>query len=136
MSTRDPPLPPDVERAPQSLTTDGPHSTSIASTPGAALAGARVPGAPTLPDWDPATLSLTIQRMANALFQAPPAESALPAGFAPSITPPTALNAALPQGPTYTLSAPLAEPALAMTPMLESAPVSLAPVSPTAFPTA
>jgi len=46
-----------------------PSATS--STPGVALAGARVPGGPTLPELDPASLSRVIAQMANELFTAP-----------------------------------------------------------------
>jgi cysteine desulfurase/selenocysteine lyase len=47
-------------------------------TPGLALAAAKVPGAPTLPEWDPSSLTVLVQRLANDAFAAPPA-SPLPA---------------------------------------------------------
>ncbi|WP_276599099.1 family 2A encapsulin nanocompartment cargo protein cysteine desulfurase [Nannocystis sp. SCPEA4] len=49
--------------------------TSAAPTPGVALAGAQVPGAPTHPDWDPSALALLVGKMANELFAAPPGAS-------------------------------------------------------------
>jgi cysteine desulfurase/selenocysteine lyase len=49
--------------------------SSDAPTPGAALAGARVPGGPTLPDWDPVSLAGIASQLANELFAAPPVAS-------------------------------------------------------------
>ena len=49
-----------------------------APTPGIALAAGRVPGQPTLPDWDPASLTLAIQRVANEMFHEPPSTSVVP----------------------------------------------------------
>ncbi len=51
---------------PNAATTPTPP-TSI-PTPGLALAAARFPGGPTLPDGDPAALAATLARMANELF--------------------------------------------------------------------
>jgi cysteine desulfurase/selenocysteine lyase len=44
---------------------------AASSTPGVALAGARVPGGPTLPSADPASLTQVITQLANELFAAP-----------------------------------------------------------------
>ncbi|HVV87249.1 MAG TPA: hypothetical protein VHE35_29615, partial [Kofleriaceae bacterium] len=91
------------------MSTDGPGELRLAAgqapnatetprggppSPGVALAGARVPGAPTVPDWDPMTLTTLVQRMASELFTAPPApepsspdEAAMGAGAVPAATP-------------------------------------------------
>jgi len=81
--------------------------TTAIPTPGVALAGARVPGGPTLPDWDPATLTMVASRLANELFAAPPgAPSAdAPTSAAVPSTPPPIPATALP-----TVAAPLAPP--------------------------
>lgn len=67
----------------------GPTSTppSPRGSPGAAFAGARVPGGPSLPDGDPTSLSLVLSRYANDLFSAPPVspEPGRPAMASPSI---------------------------------------------------
>jgi cysteine desulfurase/selenocysteine lyase len=69
-------------------------------TPGVALAGARVPGSPTVPDWDPSALTMLVERVANDLFAA--------LSSAPSVTAdPTAPAAAGPAG----LPAPAQSPA-------------------------
>src|SRR5579859_3308661 len=44
---------------------------AAATTPGLSPAGARVPGAPTLPAPDPTSLSQAIAKLANELFAAP-----------------------------------------------------------------
>ena len=50
-----------------------------APTPGLAFAVMRVPGAPNLPEWDPASASVVIARLATELYRAPPgAEPQLP----------------------------------------------------------
>ncbi len=82
------------------------------STPGVALAGARFPGGPTLPDFDPMSLSRVVAQLANELFAAP-----IPAAGAPSPADGSALAAA-PSGP----SAPSA-------PLPPSSPASPAPTS-------
>ena len=87
--------------------------TTAIPTPGVALAGARVPGGPTLPDWDPATLTMVASRLANELFAAPPgAPSAdAPTSAAVPSTPPPIPATALP-----TVAAPLAPPVGALPP--------------------
>ena len=62
--------------------TDTPSATL--PTPGVAAAGAKVPGAPSLPDWDPSTLTSLVGRLANDLFGAP-----LPSAPASPTTMPT-----------------------------------------------
>jgi cysteine desulfurase/selenocysteine lyase len=66
------------------------HLSAGASTPGLALASARVPGGPSLPDVDPMSLTRVVTQMANELFAAPPA----PAIGAPSMTDTSALTSA------------------------------------------
>ena len=70
MSTPEPPGELRLAAGQVPTTSETPRAT--APTPGGSLASARVPGAPTLPDWDPMTLSTLMARMANELFQAPP----------------------------------------------------------------
>ncbi|MDP3575452.1 MAG: hypothetical protein Q8S42_32805, partial [Archangium sp.] len=41
-------------------------------TPGLAFAVMKVPGAPTLPDGDPASMNVLLARMATEMFRAPP----------------------------------------------------------------
>src|SRR3984957_830180 len=50
------------------------------STPGGALAGARLPGGPSLPDYDPISLTRVVAQLANELFAAP-----IPAAGAPNL---------------------------------------------------
>ncbi|MFT3839137.1 MAG: family 2A encapsulin nanocompartment cargo protein cysteine desulfurase [Myxococcaceae bacterium] len=69
MSTREPPGTPAEAKAAQGQlpkVTETPANPG--NTPGIALASARIGHAPTLPDWDPTTLSLTFAKMANELF--------------------------------------------------------------------
>src|SRR5690349_13282056 len=59
-----------------------------APTPGLALSGARVPGAPSSPDWDVASIA----SLATALYSAPqaspdPAPAPVAAPFAPASSP-------------------------------------------------
>jgi cysteine desulfurase/selenocysteine lyase len=90
------------------------HLSAGASTPGLALASARVPGGPSLPDVDPMSLTRVVTQMANELFASP----AAPAIGAPSTTDTSALTSDPPApappaavGPT-SLAAP-ESPALA-----------------------
>jgi cysteine desulfurase/selenocysteine lyase len=53
-------------------TTPGAVPNATVPSPGLATAEARVPGGPSLPDHDPASLSLAIQQLANEMFVAPP----------------------------------------------------------------
>jgi cysteine desulfurase/selenocysteine lyase len=57
-----------------------PHPSAAATTPGIALAAARIPGAPTLPDPDPFALTNLLGRMANELYAMPPSPMAEPGG--------------------------------------------------------
>lgn len=71
------------------------------STPGVSGASARVPGAPTLPGTDPASLTALLQTLANELYQAPPGGGApgapgAMAGPAPATAPASALEAPIP----------------------------------------
>lgn len=68
MSTRDvTPLAPAATQIPTATQTP----TAALPTPGAALAGARMPGGPSLPDWDPSSLAGALARLANDLCAAP-----------------------------------------------------------------
>lgn len=84
MSTRDPSAvstPEELRLASAHLPTPGavPQMPAVAaSTPGIAGAAARVPGAPTLPDGDPVSMTMLIQRLANELFTMPAGTEALP----------------------------------------------------------
>ena len=66
MSTRETPA---EARLAESLT---PSRTAVPTTgmpsPGIALAAARVPGSPTLPDWDPASMAVLMTRMASEML--------------------------------------------------------------------
>jgi cysteine desulfurase/selenocysteine lyase len=98
-----------------------------APTPGVALAGARAPTSPTLPDGDPSVLTQVLARMANGLFTAAPAASAPPsAGVpAPLAASPPAVGVYVP---------PSVEPELAPTVMLAPAQSVPAPATVTTVP--
>ncbi|MEA2746462.1 MAG: cysteine desulfurase / selenocysteine lyase [Myxococcales bacterium] len=81
--------------------------SAAASTPGVALAGARVPGAPTLPDFDPVSMTSLIGQMANEMFAAPTMGD-LPT---PTTSAPTTLSA--PSAPVSVPSAPVSVPSAA-----------------------
>lgn len=115
MTTREPPSSVPVAGSPESAlpaehslvlgqlprTSDTP--TTRAPTPGVALAGARSPTSPTLPDWDQSqALGLTglVTQMAQAMFAAPPTDQGIspaslpatpttPTSFAPPASAPT-----------------------------------------------
>ena len=67
----------------------GAGAGAASSTPGAALAGARVPGAPSLPDFDPVSLTASVTRMANEIFATP-----IPPGPVPTVADATASSPA------------------------------------------
>lgn len=69
-------------------------------TPGVAFAAAKHPGAPTLPEADPVSLAMLMQRMANELFQAPIGTQMAESG---SIEPPSTTS---PFGSAQTPTAP------------------------------
>jgi cysteine desulfurase / selenocysteine lyase len=52
--------------------TPGSVPAVVPPSPGLALAEARVPGGPSLPDGDPSSLALAIGQLANEMFSAPP----------------------------------------------------------------
>jgi len=81
------PLPGEAQLAIGQIPKSTDAAVSPGASPGASLASASVPTGPTLPDWDPASLSLAVSRYANELFQAPPIapEPAHPTNAAPSI---------------------------------------------------
>lgn len=73
-------------------------------TPGVAFAAAKHPGAPTLPEADPVSLAMLMQRMANELFQAP---IGAPVDESGAIEPTSMTSEALPGSvPTQTAAAP------------------------------
>ncbi|MFO0558890.1 MAG: family 2A encapsulin nanocompartment cargo protein cysteine desulfurase [Polyangiales bacterium] len=120
MTTRDPALPAEL-----SLVSIGPASLSNgagapSASPGVGLAATRVPSGPTVPDLDPASLTLAISRYVNDLYAAPasaqsvahePAAPPLelsqpePAASAPVFKTPTE-----PAAPTPTPTTPSAQP--------------------------
>jgi cysteine desulfurase/selenocysteine lyase len=71
-----------------------PHPSAAGTTPGLAAAGGRYPGQPTVPDWDPVSLTRVIQMMANEQSAVPPASAAAPLGVPGSPT-----NASVPSAP-------------------------------------
>lgn len=77
MSTRDPSgvSPGELRLATAHLPTPGAAPAlpaAAASTPGISGASGRLPGAPTLPEGDPVSLTVLVQRLANEIFSAPP----------------------------------------------------------------
>src|SRR5579859_3020999 len=87
---------------------------AASSTPGVALAGARVPGGPSLPDFDPMSLTRVISLVANELFAQPP-----PTASTPTIADTSAL-ASMPSAPAA--PAPAAAPPAPVNAPLEAAP--------------
>ena len=81
------PLPGEAQLAIGQIPKSTDAAVSPGVSPGASLASATVPTSPTLPDWDPASLSLVVSRYANELFTAPPIapEPAHPTNVAPSV---------------------------------------------------
>ena len=72
--------------------------------PGASLAGARVPGAPTLPDpLDPIAMTSMLGRLANEMFAAPP-------GVQPEMPTPAMGGAPIPAAPPTSAPVPSAPP--------------------------
>lgn len=131
MSTRDPgvggAVVPSGEIAP--LTTQLPHAgdtgalpAAASSTPGVALAGARFPGGPTLPEIDPMSLSRVVAQLANELFAAPPVPAPNLADASGQASPPSA-----PSAPSGAVSSPVVTP--------PSTPVAVAAPSPAVSPT-
>lgn len=107
--------------APRTTETPSYPSAALTSTPGVALAGARAPGGPTLPELDPLSLTNAIAQIANQLWAAPPppatsvpgtpdtsAMSSPPTALAPS--PPTASASSPPTAVTPIASEPSAAP--------------------------
>ena len=89
--------------------------------PGASLAGARVPGAPTLPDpLDPLAMTSMLGRLANEMFAAPP-------GVAPEMPTPAIGGAPIPAAPSTSAPVPSAPPVSAAPPVNAAPPVSAAP---------
>jgi cysteine desulfurase/selenocysteine lyase len=104
-------LAPVTSQVPRPTETPSFPSTATA-TPGAALAGPRVPGAPTMPDpLDPMALAQVIGRMANELFagDVPPfgGMPSLGDGNASSATP---TSPGMPQPPSTDISSPFDAP--------------------------
>ncbi len=73
-----------------------------APTPGVAQSAVKHPGAPTVPEPEPASMMLLLQRMANELFQAPPGPVA---PSSPVDAPPPVVGAPVPN-----LASPVAAP--------------------------
>src|SRR3954468_18013698 len=57
---------------PRNTETPNYPSAIMTSTPGIALAGARAPGGPTMPELDPLSLTNAISQLANHMYAAPP----------------------------------------------------------------
>ena len=114
MSTRDLTGPEELRLASGTVpsATDTPSAT--VPTPGVALAGAKVPGSPSLPDWDPSSLATLVGRLANDLFGAPPPPVPAPTPTTTIPAPPTTTAAPeppppepVPPGPWSPFTAPL-----------------------------
>jgi cysteine desulfurase/selenocysteine lyase len=95
------------------LPANGATPTTGAPSPGVALAGARLPGGPTLPDWDPSGFAVIAARLANELFSAPPAASAPEPSSVPAAS--TSERSSVPAAPAPALSSVPAAPASAPT---------------------
>src|SRR5262245_54114368 len=78
------------------------------------MAGARVPGAPTLPEWDPTSLAFVMQRWANELYGDAPA-SVVPEGAHPEWG-----MRAQPPAPSLVSAATATQPAAGIDPTLSS----------------
>jgi cysteine desulfurase/selenocysteine lyase len=118
MSTHDPKAAPPVPAPPGEVTlvtaqlprtgeTPSAPAGALSSTPGVALAGARVPGGPSLPDFDPMSLTRVVSELANQLFAAPP-PSGVAASDVTSLASPSA--AASPPTAAAAVPPPHAEP--------------------------
>jgi cysteine desulfurase/selenocysteine lyase len=117
MTTREPNVPGElslVSIAPATLTNGASVPTG---SPGVGLAATRVPSGPTLPDLDPASLTLAISRYVNELYAAPPSapEPAAPAAapsspIAPSLDAAPAPIASAPAQPSAPYAAPPSQP--------------------------
>ncbi|MFO0547170.1 MAG: family 2A encapsulin nanocompartment cargo protein cysteine desulfurase [Polyangiaceae bacterium] len=114
-------------QAPRSTETIA-HPAPAAATPGVGLAGARYPGQPTLPDFDPVALTQAVARLANELFAAPPSAPGI--ASAPAIAPetPAALGGAPSALPSVTPSVAVVEP-LAVPTVVTPPPASLPSVA-------
>ena len=98
------------------------------NTPGVSLAGARVPGGPSLPD-ENTMLTQMLGQLANELFSAPPGASPAQPNLS-SASQPSAMNAPSPAMPATGAAGP--SPVVPSTPMSTTAPSA----APTAMPTA
>ena len=81
---REPPLPLELQlmqqpTSPASALAEPGVLATRAPAPGLALAAGRVPGAPTMPDWDPSSFTRVVFQVANELFGAPAAPQHLQA---------------------------------------------------------
>ncbi len=114
-------------------TTEIPRGT--APTPGVALAAARVPGGPSVPDAEPIALTALIQRYANELFTAPPASVAPVSATTSTAAPTVPVGAPVASAPLGAEAAPPTS-AFGFTDAIAppSAPAT-APSAPTAAPT-
>ena len=133
MTTHAPgPMPSDLQQIP-SVTDVGQHA-GRGPTPGVALAAGRVPQAPTLPDFDPTSLTQALAQMANSLFQAPPPGSAMPEPvhvdtLQPSTAPSRAPAAPLHAGEQTAVPPPAsAVPGAAAVPAPRTADAGIAPI--------
>lgn len=135
MSTPEPPrIPPTEAQIAEGQLPKATETPSTPSpTPGVALAGARVPGSPTLPDWD-ASMTAAVARLANELFvpapQANPNPSTAPGGPSAAMRP--AVAAPEPVAPAVMSPAPPEMPApdaSSLVAALEPAPERLSPFS-------
>jgi cysteine desulfurase/selenocysteine lyase len=134
MSTPDG-LPPGPARVPGELSLHAPQRTlpsspaalpSSSPSPGVSPAVLKAPTAPTLPDADPASLTLAIAHLANDLFGGSSPSSP---GAAPSSPSSSSAPAALPSSPSLPVSPPPHPSTLASSPPASSSPVSSSPAA-------
>ena len=103
--------------------------TGDAPTPGVSLAGARLPGGPTLPDWgDPSGLLLIASRMANEMFGGSAAMPATPTTS--DVTTTQLATSAAPALPSSAVASPVElSPAMPTTGIAQSPSPFMAPLS-------
>lgn len=120
MTTREPSLPGEL-----SLVSLGPatvtNGASIPSgSPGVGLAATRVPSGPTLPDVDPASLTLAISRYVNDLYAAPPAAPESPSPTQAPSTPSAPAPVAAPHSAPTQAQPNMQQPAVDRAPAARS----------------
>ncbi|HEY8074237.1 MAG TPA: aminotransferase class V-fold PLP-dependent enzyme, partial [Labilithrix sp.] len=110
-------------------------TAAAGSSPGFALAGARVPGGPSLPELDPMALTRLVSELANHLFAAPPNAPGAPTlADAEALSSPPSLPSAPTAGGLHGAPVTIADPTPAgATSMAASSPHGAAPHASTPY---